>query len=162
VTIKKPLRSFEQRFEDSCLRLHAFCTVFEGDQAVQYQSRKDSITDFPSRQRGSPLSRRKVVTEITIETHQVLVIERRQVTRSRWSGCTREADFGPIDKVNVPAAETRNRQGVEAFPSTPHFAGAADRYYTLSLRFRRGATTLAKRFRNFLRRGSECDSQTPK
>jgi len=40
VTIKKPLRSFEQRFEDYCLRLHAFCTVFEGDQAAQYQSRK--------------------------------------------------------------------------------------------------------------------------
>jgi hypothetical protein len=108
------------------------------------------------------LSRRKVVTEITIETHQVLVIKRRQVTRSGWSGFTTEADFVPIDEVNVPAAETRNRQGVEAFPSTPNFAGAADRYYTLSLRFRRGATTLAKRFRNFLRRGSECDSQTPK
>jgi hypothetical protein len=108
------------------------------------------------------LSRRKVVTEITIETHQVLVIKRRQVTRSGWSGFTTEADFVPIDEVNVPAAETRNRQGVEAFPGTPHFAGAADGYYTLSLRFRRGATTLAKRFRNFLRRGSKCESQTPK
>jgi hypothetical protein len=108
------------------------------------------------------LSRRKVVTEITIETHQVLVIKRRQVTRSRWSGCAREADFVPIDKVKVPAAETRNRQGVEAFPGTPHFAGAADGYYALSLRFWRGATTLAQRFPNFLRRGSKCESQTPK
>jgi len=108
------------------------------------------------------LSRRKVVTEITIETQQVLVIKRRQVTRSRWSGCPREADFVPIDKVNVPAAETRNRQGVEAFPGTPHFAGAADGYYTLSLRSWRSATTLAKRFRNFLGRGSKCESQTPK
>ena len=80
------------------------------------------------------MSRRKVVTEITIETTQVLVIKRRQVTRSRWSECTREADFVTIDKVNVPVDETRNRQGVEAFPGTPHFAGAADGSYTLSLR----------------------------
>ncbi len=108
------------------------------------------------------MSRRKVVTEIIIETNQVLVIKRRQVTRSGWSECTREADFVPIDKVNVPVDERRNRQGVEAFPGTPHFACGADGSYTLSLGSWRGATMLAKRFRNFLRRGSKCESQTPK
>ena len=108
------------------------------------------------------MSRRKVITEITIETNQVLVIKRRQVTRSRCSECASEADFVPLDQLNVMVDETRNRQGVDAFPSTPHFAGAADGEHTLSLRSWRGATTLAKRFRNFLRRGSKWKNQAPK
>jgi hypothetical protein len=96
-----------------------------------------------------------VVTEITIETNQVLVIKRKQVTRTRCSECASGAEFVPLDevKVNVPVDETRIRQGVEAL-ITPHFAGAADGSYRPSLRSWRGATSLARRFRNFLRRGA--------
>lgn len=113
------------------------------------------------------MSRRKVVTEITIETNQVLVIKRRQVTRSRCSECASEAefvrpDFARPDKVNVLVDETGNHQGIEASSSTPHFTDAADGSHAIYLRSLVGATTLAKRIFNCLRRGCKRESETPR
>ena len=69
---------------------------------------------------------RKVVTEITIETNQILVIKRKQVTRSRCSECASEAEFVRPDFMrtnlvrpntgNVLVDETWNQQVVEAPP----------------------------------------------
>ena len=95
---------------------------------------------------------RKVVTEITIETNQVLVIKRKQVTRSRCSKCASEAEFVRPDKVNALLDEGGKQQGVEASCSFPHFTGATGSAHTIYLRPLRGATALAKRFLNCLRR----------
>lgn len=94
------------------------------------------------------MSRREVVMEITIETNQVLVIQRRQVTRSRCSECASEAELMRFDKVNVLVYETGNQQGLR-------FTDAGDGSDTLYLRSLRGAMTLAKRFLNCLRRGTK-------
>jgi len=107
------------------------------------------------------VSRRKVITEITIETNQVLVIKRRQITRSRCSESVSEAGFVRPDRVNVLVDETGTLQGVETSSGTPHFTGAADCSGTIYLRSLRSATTLAKRFLNCLRRGSKRESDTP-
>jgi hypothetical protein len=71
------------------------------------------------------VSLRKVVTEITIETNQFLVIKRRQVTRSKCSECASEAEFvrPEPDKVNILVDETGNQHGIEASFSTRHFTG---------------------------------------
>jgi hypothetical protein len=107
------------------------------------------------------VSRRKVITEITIETNQVLVIKRRQITRSRCSECGSEAGFAQPDKVSVPVDETGTLQGVEASSGTPHFTRSADGSGTIYLRSLPSATTLAKRFLNRLRRGGKRESDTP-
>lgn len=99
------------------------------------------------------MSRRKVITEITIETNQVLVIKRRQITRSRCSECGREEEFVQPDKVNVPVDEAGTLPGVEACSRTPLFTGTADDSPPIYLRSLRSATTLAERFLNCLRRG---------
>jgi hypothetical protein len=142
------------------MRPHAFCTTFGRDEAAQPPSGKQSTTDFPARQRGRPVSRRKVVTEITIETNQVLVIKRRQVTRSRCSECASEAEFGwpdfvRPDRVNVMVDEAGIQQGVEASSSTRRCNDAADGSLAIYLRSLLGATTLAKGIFNCLRRGSK-------
>jgi hypothetical protein len=103
------------------------------------------------------VSRSKVVTEITIETSQVVVIKRRQITRSRRSECASEAEFVPFDKVNVLVDEPANQQGVEA-SRTAHFTDAADGSDTFCLWSLRHATTLVKRISNCLRRGSKRES----
>jgi hypothetical protein len=105
------------------------------------------------------MSRRKVVTEITIETDQVLVIKRRQVSRSWCSECGRAAESVRLEDVNALLDETGNRRGVEPSSSPPHFTDAADGSDTIYLRSLRGATTLAKRFLNCLRRGSKWESE---
>ena len=120
---------------------------------------------------------RKVVTEITIETNQVLVIKRKQVIRSRSSECPSEAEFVGPDFVrpgfvrpkfvrpnrgNVLVDETWNQQVVEASFSASHFSEApdgSDAFYRRSLL---GATKLAKRFLGCLRRGSKRESETPR
>lgn len=101
------------------------------------------------------MSRRKVVTEITIETNQVLVIKRRQVTRSRCSECASEAESVRLEEVNVLVDETGNLRGVEASSSALHFTDAADGSHTIYLRSLRSATGLAKRFLACLRHGSK-------
>lgn len=110
------------------------------------------------------MSRRKVVTEITIETNQVLVIKRKQVTRIRRSECGSGAEFVQPDKVrldmsrlnkgNVLVDETGNRQSVEAPFSTPRFTDSAVGSHSTYRRSLLGATMLAKRFLNCLGRGS--------
>jgi hypothetical protein len=140
-------------------------------------SGKKSTTDFPARQRGRPVRQRKVVTEITIETNQVLVIERKQVTRSRCSECASEAEFAGPDfvrpnlvrpnlvrpnNVNVVVDETWNQQVVEAASGTSHLSDAAGGSYTIYRWSLVGATMLAKRFLSCLGRDNERESETPR
>lgn len=106
------------------------------------------------------MSRRKVVTEITIETTQVLVIKRRQVSRSWCSECGSEAESVRLEDVNALVDETGNQRGLEALPRTPHFTNAADGSHVIYLRSLLDATTLAKRFINCFRRGSKRRSET--
>jgi hypothetical protein len=108
------------------------------------------------------VSRRKVITEITIETNQVLVIKRRQVTRSRCSECASDAEFVRLDNVNCQVDETGNQPGVGASSGTPHFTDSADGSGAIYLRSLRGATTLAKRLLTCLRRGGKRESETPR
>jgi len=108
------------------------------------------------------VSRRKVVTEITIETNQVLVIKRKQVTRSRCSECVSEADFEPPDKVNVLADGTGNRQGIEVSFGALHPTDAAGDSHTSYRKSLLRATMLAKRVLNCLRNGRKQESQAPR
>jgi hypothetical protein len=123
---------------------------------------------------------RKVVTEITIETNQVLVIERKQVTLSRCSECASEAEFVRPDfvrpnlvrpnlvwpnlvwpnNVNVVVDETWNQQVVEAASGTSHFSDAAGGSHTIYRWSLVAATMLAKRFLSCLGRGSKRESVT--
>jgi hypothetical protein len=132
-------------------------------------SGKKSTTDFPARQRerGRPVRQRKVVTEITIETNQVLVIERKQVTRSRCSECASEAEFVRPDfvrpnNVNVVVDETWNQQVVEAASGASHFSDAAGGSHTIYRWSLVGATMLAKRFLSCLGRDNERESVIPR
>ena len=93
------------------------------------------------------MNRRKVVTEVTIETNQVLVITRRQVTRSRCSECGSEVEFVARAEVNAMLDKAGNQRGLEASSESPH-------------RSWQGATTLAKRFISCLSRGSTRKSET--
>jgi hypothetical protein len=134
---------------------------------AQYPKWQQSTTDFPAGQRGRRVNLRKVVTEITIETNRVLVIKRKQVTRSRCSECTSEAEFVrpefvQPDKVKVLVDETGNQHGIGASSSTRHFTDAADGSRAIYLRSLLGATRLAKRFLNCLRRGSKREGETPR
>lgn len=106
------------------------------------------------------MSRRKVVTEITIETSQVLVIKRKQVTRSRCSECARQAEFVRPDKLNALVDESGQQQGVEALSSTRHFIDAADGSHMIYLRSLQGARRFAERLLNCLRRGSKREGET--
>jgi hypothetical protein len=105
------------------------------------------------------VSRRKVVTEITIETNHVIVIKRRQVRR--WcSECGSEVESWWLEDVNARVDETGNQRGVEASSSSPHSTNAANGSHVTYLRSFLGATTLAKRFINCLRRGSKRKSES--
>lgn len=106
------------------------------------------------------MSRRKVVTEITIETNQVLVITRRQVTRSRRSECGSDAEFVPPEEVNAGLDKAGNQRGLEASSGIPHLTGAVDASQVICVRSWLGATTLAKRFISCLSRGSKRKSKT--
>lgn len=97
--------------------------------------------------------------EITIETRHVLVIKRRQVTRSWCNECGVEAEFVRPERVNTVPDETGNQRGVEASSRSPHFAKAADGSQLICVRSLLGATTLAKRFISCLRRGSKRKSE---
>jgi hypothetical protein len=108
------------------------------------------------------VSRRKVVTEITIETSQVLVIRRRQVSRSWRTECGRDGESERLEDLFAPVDETGNQRGVGASSSTPHFTGAADGSRTIYPRSLQGASTLAKRFLNCLRLGSRRECETPR
>ena len=101
-----------------------------------------------------------MVTEIRIETNQVLVIQRRQVTRSCSSECGSEAESARREDVNALVDETGSLRGVEASSGAPHFTDAAGGSQLIHLRSLLGATTLAKRFINCLRRGSKRRSET--
>ena len=105
------------------------------------------------------MNRRKVVTEVTIETNQVLVITRRQVTRSRCSECGSEGEFVPLAEVNALLDGAGNQRGVEASGS-PHFTEGADGSPVICVRSWQGATTLAKRFISCLSRGSKRKTET--
>jgi hypothetical protein len=123
-------------------------------------SGKQSTTDFPAGQRGRLVSRRKMVTEITIETNQVLVIQRRQVTRSWCSEGGREAELVRLEEVNALVDETGNQRCAEASSSSPRSTTAADGSRVIYLQSLLGATTLAKRFINCLRRRGKRKSET--
>jgi len=101
-----------------------------------------------------------VVTEVTIETNQVLVITRRQVTRSRCSECGSEAEFVPQAEVNAVLDRAGNRRGVEASSGSPHFTKAADGSPVMRVRSWQSATTLAKRFISCLNPRSRWRTET--
>jgi hypothetical protein len=113
---------------------------------------------------------RKVVTEITIETNQILVIKRKQVTRSRSSECASEAEFVGADlarpnfvrpnRGNVLVDETWNRQVVEAPATASLSSETPDGSHALYRRSLLSATMLAKRFLSRLSRGSKPESET--
>jgi hypothetical protein len=120
---------------------------------------------------------RKVVTEITIETNQVLVIERKQVTRSRCSECASEAEFVRPDLVrpnlvrpnlvrpnngNVLVDERWKQRVVEAPSCAPDFTedpDGSDAFYRRSLL---GATMLVRRFLSYLSRSGKRECLTPR
>jgi hypothetical protein len=107
------------------------------------------------------VSLRKVVTEITIETNQFLVIKRRQVTRSKCSECASEAEFvrPEPDKVNILVDEqgTAWHRGIIQYPSLYRRADGSQATYPRSLL---GAARLANGFLNCLRRGSKREGET--
>jgi hypothetical protein len=109
------------------------------------------------------LSRRKVVMEVTIETNQVLVIQRRQVTRRWCSESGSESDFAGLDEANALFDKTRIQQGIEAssshhLPDIEIGSGTISRQPLLGATAV-GATTLAKRFLNCFGRGSRRESE---
>jgi hypothetical protein len=110
------------------------------------------------------VSRDKVITEITIETSQVLVVTRRLVSRFRCSECGSEAESARQQDVKAQVEETGNQHGVEALFS-PHLSKAVagspvvDRRSLLGAKTL-GATTLAKRFIDCFRRGGKRKSET--
>ncbi len=69
---------------------------------------------------------RKIHTEITIETDQVVVIRRRRVTRSWCTECGVETEFVPVEEVNRLLDDRINRGGVGAIGGSAHFAKARD------------------------------------
>jgi hypothetical protein len=127
---------------------------------VQYQMGSNLTLISPSGNEERLVNRRKVVTEVTIETNQVLVITRRQVTRSRCSECGSDAEFVPLDEVNAVWDEAGNQRGVEAPSGSSCFTKAADGSQVICVRSWQGATTLAKRFISCLSRGSKRKSET--
>ena len=108
------------------------------------------------------MSQRRVVTEITIETNQVLVIKRRHVTRSQCSEPASEAEFVRPDKVNALLNEGGNRRVIEASCSAADITDDPDSPLTIYRRPLRSAAMLAKRFLSRLSRGSKPESETPR
>ena len=106
------------------------------------------------------MSRRKVVTEITIETNQVLVIKRRHVTRSQCTEPASEAEFVRPDKVNALLNEGGNRRVIEASSSAADITDDPDSPLTIYRRPLRSAAMLAKRFLKCLSRGRNRGSET--
>jgi hypothetical protein len=102
--------------------------------------------------------------EVTIETNQVLVIQRRQVTRSWRSESGTEDDFARLGQAGGVGGETTMRQGVE---DTSTFPDAADAACTISRRSLLGATALgatafARRLLNGLWRRGRPESRSPR
>lgn len=69
---------------------------------------------------------RKIVTEITIETDQVLVVRRRQVIRRWCAACRAETEFIRREEGNHPLDLGRNQGNVVTASGSPHFAKAPD------------------------------------
>ncbi|HVR27561.1 MAG TPA: hypothetical protein VMU26_30055 [Candidatus Polarisedimenticolia bacterium] len=112
------------------------------------------------------MSRRKVVTEITIETNQVLVVKRRQVSRLWYGECRTEVGCVQPKEAEAQVAEARNHHAVEALSGSPHFSNAVDGFHVIWVRCLLGAATLAKRLIkrliNGLRRGSKREKGDPR
>jgi hypothetical protein len=106
------------------------------------------------------VNRRRMVTEIMIETNQVLVLQRRQVTRSSCSECGREAELVRSEKLKALVDAPGNQRGVEASSGAPRFTDVAGGSQVIYLRSFLGAATFAKRFINCLRLGSKRKSET--
>jgi hypothetical protein len=96
------------------------------------------------------VSRRKVVTEITIETNQVLVIKRRQVSRLWYGECGSEAELVRLKEANARMDETGNQHAAEALSGSPHFTNVVEGFHVIWVRSLLGAATLAKRLINCL------------
>ena len=112
------------------------------------------------------MSRRNVVTEITIETNQVLVIKRRQVSRLWYGEGGSEAEFVRLKEANALMDETGNQHALEALSASPQFTNAGDGFPVIGVRSllgaaTLGAATLAKRLINCLRRGSNGKARPP-
>ena len=113
------------------------------------------------------MSRRNVVTEITIETNQVLVIKRRQVSRLWYGECGSEAEFVRLKEANAQMDETGNQHALEALSGSPQCTNAGEGFQVTGVRSllgaaTLGAATLASRLIHCLRRGSKRESETPR
>jgi hypothetical protein len=149
------------------MRPHAFCTAFGGMKRRNTPVGKQSTTEYAAGQRGRLVSLRKVVTEITIETNQVLVIKRKQVTRSMSCKCASEVElvrpeFVQPDTVKVLVNGAGNQQGAEEPSNTRLLTDAAHGSHAIYLQSLLGATRLAKRFLNCLGPGSKPEDEPPR
>jgi hypothetical protein len=91
------------------------------------------------------VSRRNVVTEITIETNQVLVIKRRQVSRLWYGECGSEAEFVRVKVASAQMDETGNQPALEALFGSPQLTNAVDGFQVIGARSLLGAATLGQR-----------------
>lgn len=93
--------------------------------------------------------------EITIETSQVLVITRREVSRTWSSECGTEAAFVPLEEENAMLDDGANLRDMEATFGSPHFTNIAGSSHVKSVQSLLSAMTFVKRLINYLRRGSK-------
>lgn len=68
----------------------------------------------------------RTTTEITVETHQILVVRRQRLTRFWCNQCGCEADFVSTKEVGHLLEESAKSSRVLPTKSTPHLATARD------------------------------------